>query len=269
MRITVTGANGFIGRRVVDSLINDGHEVSCFLLPKEEPHTLISSAKIIHANVFELTQDAVNSLLDKSDVLLHLAWTSGFNHHAPSHIHDVLKHYCFIEKVANAGVPFISAAGTMHEIGYHVGPVNSTTPCNPINPYGIAKNFLRQAIGELSLRNKFKFQWLRFYYITGDDAFNNSIFSKILEADKRGDLTFPLNSGEMLYDFIDVNELSKKIAKSITSGDAGIFNCSSGKPVSLKTKVESFIRDNNLNIKPEYNVYPARPYDSMAIWGEQ
>lgn len=269
MKIAITGANGFIGRRVIEQLIKEGHQIVAFILPEELPHPLIESSIIVKTNIFSLEQGELNDYLSGCDVLLHLAWKSGFNHHAPSHINDVLEHYHFIYKAVQANVPFISVAGTMHEIGYHVGPVNKNTPCNPINPYGIAKNFLRQVIADMAVKSNFHFQWLRFYYITGDDAFNNSIFSKILDAEKRGEETFPLNSGEMLYDFIDVHELSTQISKRITSGEAGVFNCSSGKPVSLRTKVESFIKDNHLRIKPQYNVFPARAYDSMAIWGEQ
>ena len=47
----------------------------------------------------------------------------------------------------------------------------------------------------------------------------------------------------------------------------GIINCCSGKPVSLKEKVESFLKENNLKIKLEYGVFPDRSYDSPAIWG--
>lgn len=269
MKIAITGANGFIGRRVVNQLINDGHNVVSFIFTGETPHDLIKSSTVIESDIFSLTQDDLRELLLGCDVLLHLAWRAGFNHHDPCHIGDVIKHYEFIDRVATSGVPFISVAGTMHEIGYYVGPVNANTPCNPINPYGIAKNFLRQALSDLSLKKNFSLQWLRFYYITGDDAFNNSIFSKILQADARGEKTFPLNSGEMLYDFIDIDNLSLQIASSITSKQAGVFNCSSGKPVSLRTKVECFIKENNLSILPEYNVFPSRPYDSMAIWGEK
>lgn len=32
----------------------------------------------------------------------------------------------------------------MHEIGFFEGPINENTPCNPITPYGIGKNALRE-----------------------------------------------------------------------------------------------------------------------------
>ena len=73
----------------------------------------------------------------------------------------------------------------------------------------------------------------------------------------------------MLYDFIDIEELSAQIEERILSKEKGIFNCCSGKPKSLRTAVEEFITKHNLKIKPKYNVFPARTYDSMATWGKR
>ncbi|MGN5051490.1 NAD-dependent epimerase/dehydratase family protein [Aeromonas veronii] len=267
MHIIVTGANGFIGRRCIEKLLNRGHQVTAILHPSDIPHPLLTECKIVKLDLFNLSLDEIENVFSSSDALLHLAWQAGFNHFDPCHIKNVLMHYDFIEKVVKSGIKKVSVAGTMHEIGYHVGAVNAQTPCNPLNPYGVAKNFLRQALFVLAKSENFDLQWLRFYYITGDDEFNNSIFTKILKADASGEKTFPLNSGEMLYDFIDIQELAEKITLKIEGEGSGVFNCSSGKPVSLRTAVERFIADKNLSILPVYNVFPSREYDSVAIWG--
>ena len=47
----------------------------------------------------------------------------------------------------------------------------------------------------------------------------------------------------------------------------GIINCCSGTAISLKEKVENFLKENNLKIKLEYGVFPDREYDSPEIWG--
>ena len=58
------------------------------------------------------------------------------------------------------------------------------------------------------------------------------------------------------------------ISKAALQTDiTGIINCCSGKPVSLKEKVESFLKEKNLKIKLEYGIFPDRVYDSPAIWG--
>lgn len=269
MKIVVTGANGYIGRNVVRELLNHGHEVVSIIFEGEHPHEYLGGSSVVHADIFSMSDSMIKKEFSDCDALCHLAWQAGFNHQDPSHIQNVVKHFNFVDGVVKVGVKNIAVAGTMHEVGYHVGPIDENTPCNPLNPYGIAKNFLRQSLLCDAGRQGYNLQWLRFYYITGDDKYSNSIFSKILNAVEEGKKTFPLNSGEMLYDFIDIKCLSEQIRESIESGKSGIINCSSGVPTSLRTAVESFIKDNNLDIKPEYNVFPSRPYDSMAVWGKK
>lgn len=269
MKIVITGAGGYIGRRVVKYAVDAGHEVSCIVYPGNADSDYLKDVKIIELDLLNAKQSDVGTAVSGNDACLHLAWQAGFNHQDPCHLNNVLKHYGFIDKVVNAGIKNISVAGTMHEIGYHVGAVKADTTCEPINPYGIAKNFLRQAVVNLCNTNNVDLKWLRMYYITGDDTRSNSIFTKILAAAERGDTTFPLNSGEMLYDFITIENLVKQLVEAtIQTEFTGIINCSSGKPISLRTAVENFIKHHGLNIKPEYNVFPHRQYDSYAIWGD-
>lgn len=270
MKVVVTGANGYIGRHIIKSLVKEGCDVVAVILspPKDE----IASDRIqyYYGDIFKLSEKDKEELFRNTDILCHLAWRAGFNHRDPSHYLDVINHYNFLVSAANYGVKKISVAGTMHEVGYFIGPVTETTACNPINPYGIAKNFLRQSMIDFaSIHPQLCLQWLRFFYITGDDRFNNSIFTKILLAEENGEKYFPLNSGEMLYDFIDILELSKQVTDILLDAKGGIFNCCSGKPKSLRSAVEEFIDKNNLKIKPKYGLFPDRPYDSMAIWGKR
>ena len=113
------------------------------------------------------------------------------------------------------------------------------------------------------------FYWLRAFYILGDDLRNHSIFSKIIKMEDEGKETFPFTSGKNLYDFITVDNLAKQIAMSITQEKiTGIINVCTGKPVSLSEKVNEFIAQNNLKIRPQYGAFPDRKYDSPGIWGD-
>ena len=55
------------------------------------------------------------------------------------------------------------------------------------------------------------FQWLRAFYIYGDDRYSNSIFAKIVAAVEQGQSKFPFNTGTNRYDFISVEELGRQI----------------------------------------------------------
>ena len=263
--IFVTGANGYIGKHVVESLLNEGQTVFAV----DFKNTGIDKrASFIQASIFE-DVEMIDDILEKTDVCLHMAWRDGFVHNADSHIQDLWKHYSFLCHVMEKGVGQIAVMGTMHEIGYWEGAVDENTPTNPVSKYGIAKNALRQLIMQEVIRSNVTLQWLRCYYITGDDMHNNSVFSKILQAEKENISKFPFTSGKNLYDFIDVNILGDQIAKAVTQTKVtGIINCCTGQPVSLADKVEQFIEEKNLKIRLDYGKYPDRPYDSPGIWGD-
>jgi len=112
-------------------------------------------------------------------------------------------------------------------------------------------------------------QWLRGYYILGDDRHNNSIFCKLLIAAEEGKKTFPFTTGKNKYDFIQVDELANQISSVVMQQKVtGIINCCTGNPMSLADRVEQFIKDNNLDIKLEYGAFPDRPYDSPCEYGD-
>lgn len=228
-----------------------------------------SRAKQLNYDIFNGSSDIFNEL-GAPDRLIHLAWKDGFVHNAASHIEFLPKHLSFISQMINSGCRSVSVMGSMHEIGYYEGAVNDDTPSNPRSLYGISKNSLRQALSVLAAQSPdFSLKWIRAFYITGDDTKNNSIFTKILKMASEGKKTFPFTAGTNKYDFITIEQLALQIALASVQDEVnGIINCCSGKPVPLKDKVEAFIKENSLDIKPSYGAFPDRPYDSGIIYGD-
>lgn len=263
--ILVTGAGGYIGRHVVSTLLDFGLQVTAVDISTVG---IDNRAKCLEYDIFNGSESIFKDL-GSPDVCLHLAWKDGFIHNSFSHMEYLPAHYLFVKSMISGGLKQFAALGSMHEVGYYEGAIDEDTGCNPRSLYGIAKNALRQSLLLLSEQEDFCFQWLRGYYILGDDLKNNSIFSKILEADAKGQETFPLNSGKNKYDFISVNNLAKEIALSVIQDKVkGVINCCTGNPVSLKEKVEEFIQENHLHLCPQYGVYPERSYDSPVIYGD-
>ncbi|MDL2289277.1 NAD(P)-dependent oxidoreductase [Clostridia bacterium OttesenSCG-928-F22] len=262
--ILVTGAGGYIGRHVVASLLEAGADVTALDINTRQ---IDDRANRITADIFQ-PDEALFEALKGVDAIVHLAWTDGFVHNAPSHIANLQAHITFLERLVRDGVKQVAVMGSMHEVGYYEGAVDEHTPCNPRSMYGIAKNALRQALCVLQQTEKFTLQWLRGYYIIGDDYFNHSVFTKLIQAEEEGKAQFPFTSGLNQYDFISVLALAKQITLCVLQEEVnGIINCCTGKPVSLKDKVEEFIKSHGYNIKLAYGQYPDRAYDSPAIWG--
>lgn len=264
MKILVTGANGYLGQGIVRHILDFGHEVvatdykvdhvdkkadrrTCDLFSIEEPYTYFG----------------------KPNVLLHLAWRDGFVHYSDAHIDDLPKHYAFIKKFADSDVKTIAVMGSMHEIGFFEGSIREETPCNPITPYGISKNALRELTSMLCKQKEKNFMWLRGYYIVGNSQYGSSIFSKITAAETEGKKEFPFTMGQNQFDFIDYKDFCAQVARAVGQNKVtGVINICSGHPEKLADRVERFIKENDYKIKLKYGAFPDRPYDSKAVWGD-
>lgn len=263
-KVVVTGAGGYIGRHVVSALCDMKADVIGVDIRTDG---IDNRAKVLCQNIFSGSENIFDEL-GRPDVVIHMAWRNGFVHNSDTHMEDLSAHYTFIKNLINGGLKHLSVMGTMHEIGYFEGAIDENTPCNPISMYGIAKDSLRRSTELISKQNNVCLQWLRAYYIYGDDKRNNSIFAKISAAADEGKKTFPFTTGKNKYDFIEVRELAKQIAcASLQEEVRGIINCCTGEPVSLADKVESFIKEHGFDIQLEYGSFPDRPYDSPAEWG--
>lgn len=113
------------------------------------------------------------------------------------------------------------------------------------------------------------FQWLRGFYIVGNTIDGSSIFSKIVQAATNGDKHFPFTQGLNQFDFINYEDFCIGTSKTVQQNQInGIINICTGSPEKLADRVERFIKENNFDIVLDYGVFPDRPYDSKAVWGD-
>ncbi len=158
MKILVTGANGYIGQGIVKHILDCRHEV---VATDFKTDNVDERADRRTCDLFSI--DDPYNYFGQPNVLLHLAWRDGFVHYSDAHIDDLPKHYAFIKAFIDSDAKKVVAMGSMHEIGFFEGSVKEDTPCNPITPYGIAKNSLRMLTQILCKQKNKKFQWLRGY----------------------------------------------------------------------------------------------------------
>ena len=264
MKVLVTGANGYLGQGIVKHILDLGHEV---VAADFKTDNVDERAERIACDLFG-TGDPY-TFFGSPDVLLHLAWRDGFVHYSDAHVDDLAKHYHFIKAFAESDVKTIAVMGSVHEIGFFEGSVKEDTPCNPVTPYGISKNALRELTAMLCKQKEKTFLWLRGFYIVGNSKYGSSVFSKITAAEEEGKEKFPFTMGQNQFDFIDYEEFCAQVAKAVEQDKVtGIINICSGHPEKLADRVEQFIEENGYSIRLDYGAFPDRPYDSKAVWGD-
>ncbi|MDU1741880.1 MAG: NAD(P)-dependent oxidoreductase, partial [Streptococcus lutetiensis] len=68
---------------------------------------------------------------------------------------------------------------------------------------------------------------------------------------------------------IDYPDFCSQVSAAVCQNrEQGIINICSGRPEKLADRVERFIKENHYDIKLQYGMFPDRPYDSKAIWGD-
>ena len=264
MKILVTGANGYLGKGVVKKLLDKGIEV---VATDFKDNLIDKRANIIVSDLFNV--DNPYEYYGEPDVLVHMAWRDGFVHNSLNHINDLPNHTTFLTKMIESGIKQVAVMGSMHEVGFFEGSINESTPCNPQSLYGISKNALRRIVELKCKEYGCVFQWLRGFYIVGNTEDGCSIFSKIVQANSKGEKEFPFTLGLNQFDFIDYELFCEYVADCVIQNDIdGIINICSGRPEKLVDRVERFIKENEFDIELKYGVFPDRPYDSKAIWGD-
>ncbi len=269
MRVAVTGANGFIGKYVVEELNRRSINPVLIVRPSGkvpelyQKHTIVSiDLKKSPANTFKM--------MGQPDVLIHLAWAGLPNYNSPHHLEEELPaQYQFLSDLVKCGLKNLVVTGTCFEYGMQSGQLKESLETKPNNPYGFAKDTLRCQLQGLQKIKPFNLTWARLFYLHGEGQSENSLLPQLKKAVQNGDKKFNMSGGEQLRDYLSVLKVAKYILDLATnSQDNGIVNICSGIPISVRSLVESWIKDNTWPININLGYYPYPDYEPMAFWGD-
>jgi dTDP-6-deoxy-L-talose 4-dehydrogenase (NAD+) len=94
------------------------------------------------------------------------------------------------------------------------------------------------------------------------------LLPQLLRAIANQEKEFNMSKGEQLRDFIPVEKLANLIVKvSLNKNSYGVYNCCSGKPISVRAFVEKIIEEKKAEIKLNLGYYSYPDYEPMAFWG--
>ena len=270
MKILVTGATGFVGRHLVRALLDNGCSVRAVARNAQTAARMpwINEVEFIAADVHAPLLD-VAQLTHGVDALAHLAWPGLPNYQGLFHFEqNLFADYSFIKRAVEAGVKQVMVTGTCFEYGPQSGPLGEDTAPAPDNPYGLAKNTLRQFLEHLQVSQPFTLQWARLFYLYGEGQNPNSLLAALDRAIDAHEPHFNMSGGEQLRDYLPVEQAAGGLASLLRCREfRGVVNCCSGEPIAVRTLVERHVQSRNATIALNLGHYGYPAHEPMAFWG--
>ena len=270
LKVAVTGASGFIGRHVLAELAR--HPVAITVVTRDAAKlaNVGRDVRVVDLDIGGPHTDDYERL-HRPDVLIHLAWDGLPNYNSLHHFETELpKQYLFLKGLVEAGLPALLVTGTCFEYGMQSGALSEELTPLPNNPYGYAKDALRRQLEFLRIKHPFVLTWARLFYMYGEGQSSTSLYPKLKEAVLRGDKIFNMSGGEQLRDYLPVSKVAAAlVAFALRQADIGVVNICSGTPVSVRTLVESWLRENGWKIELNLGHYAYPDYEPMDFWGDR
>jgi len=260
MKILVTGANGFIGNYVVESLLGSSNSLKIFAVSQgsnnETTHKNLTWIKL-DLHDYEATYSAFKETAP--DILIHLAWYAEHGKFWAS-----LENLKWISTTINllrnfheCGGKKVFISGTCAEYDCSPSPcIEDITPIRPQTIYGKCKDLTRQIAKDLCCNWGVELIWGRIFIPYGPGEPPSKLIPSTLKAirDKK---ILDTSLGNQIRDFIHISDVASAITHlSITDVREGIYNISSGSSISIRHVVEKCLSISTHKIKVNYGALP-------------
>jgi len=257
MNYLVTGATGFLGSRIVRSLLEDGHQVS--IIKRTSSDVWRIGDLIDSIRVFDLDQGGLGAPfvgIKPYDALIHCSTCYGRKNEGLTNIYNtnVLLPLRLLEEGKKAGLSIF---------------INTDTVLpREINFYSLSKSHLAELLKKYSYEESFHIVNVKLDHFYGpeDDKnkFTSFIILKCLSAMESVDMT----RGEQLRDFVYIDDIvdAYRLILNSTKYMCNLYNeyeLGTGNPVSLRCYVETVCELTKSKCKFNFGAIPYRDNEMM------
>jgi len=248
MKVVVTGAAGFIGSHLSESLLADGHEVTgidAFTDYYERPVKERNLQACRDHQRFRLVEGRLQDMdlrkvLDGAQRVFHLAaqagvrasWGREFAHYTE---HNVLATQRLLEAARLSGGTRVVYASSSSVYGDAASlPLGEDAACHPVSPYGVTK-LAAEHLGRLYERNfGLPVVSLRYFTVYGPRQRADMAFHRFLKAARDGAEIHLYGDGTQTRDFTFVSDIVAATRAAADSGrPGGVYNVGGGERVAL------------------------------------
>ncbi len=248
-RALVTGAAGFIGSRLVEALLDMGHEViglDCFSDYYEPRVKRANIAGALSDPRFTLVTDdlataALDDLLDGVDMVFHLAgqpgvrgsWGVGFADYVQ---HNLVTTQRLLEALTRRPIPAVAASSSSVYGEGDGSPVAEDAPLRPVSPYGMTKAAAEQLIDVYRRDRGAPVVSLRYFTVFGPRQRPDMAFQRFVDALERDRPLRIFGSGHQSRDFTYVDDIVAATIATI-GAPSPVYNVGGGTPASVSEAV--------------------------------
>jgi len=269
IRVLVTGGSGFIGRRVVRALLDDGAEVTV-ADKRPFPGDSLPSDRV-RMVLGDLCDPAVvaEAVQPGTDVIIHLAAVTrvllSIEDPAATHRLNVEVTANLLEQARIQGVKtflFASTNAVTGDVGQ--ATINEQIALRPLTPYGATKAAAEMLIGAYAACYGMTGCSLRFSNVYGPGMEEkDSFIPRLMRAARDGTGVQVYGDGTQVRDLVHVDDIVAGMFAAWRAGYSGPLILGAGESVTVNDMVDAARRITGAEI-PVENV-PAKPGEMPAV----
>jgi dTDP-6-deoxy-L-talose 4-dehydrogenase (NAD+) len=270
-RVFITGATGFVGRQVLQSLLEKDVTVVC-AVREGSKDKLPQSSKVercsVTADLFAEEESWWMRELEGIDVAVHLAWyvEPGKYQFSDKNMDCLIGTLFMGRAAAAAGVKRFVGVGTCFEYRMSDQPLSVETQLAPSSPYAACKAAAYLAMSQTLPQLGVQFAWCRLFYLYGEGEDSRRLVPTLRQCLHEG-RTADLTSGNQVRDFLDVREAGRLLADIAMSDQSGALNVCSGQPVTVRKLAESIADEYGRRDLLHFGARKENPVDPPYVVG--
>ena len=236
-RILITGGTGFIGRNVVNQLIEKGYEVHSLVFPP----FVSEQDGLFQYEMNLMDTKAVEDFLKehKFKNLIHLAWYVGKGcQTSPVNLDWVNVSLNLLKSFQENGGKKVLFTGSVSEYDYRYGYMTEDlTPLNNEYLYGKSKAALYNMAKDFCASNELDFKWARLFNVYGPNERDARLMPSVIISMLKGE-DVKVSTCTKYQDYLHVEDIANGIVALFESDIRGAVNICSGEPIKLRAIVE-------------------------------
>ena len=263
MKILVTGGAGFIGKHLVEFLLEKNNVVTIFdnfsNSTKESINGLIKKgAKIIEGDITKISD--IEKITEDQEIVIHLAAKISVSESItnPSNTFLVningtknILEFCEKSKINHI---IVASSAAVYGEGNQYTKITENQKLNPISPYGESKMKMEQEIEKFVKNKNLTCTILRFFNIYGlnqSDEYAGVISKFLKKVNQKEDLEI-FGDGLQTRDFVSINDIVNSINNAVELKKSGIYNIATGESISIRKLAEKIINISRKDLKVLY-----------------